>query len=140
LDVSTAPPIKRLPALLTDAELIAFYNAIWQARQLTHAVMLKLLLFTGMRNAELVHLRLTDIDLQTCQVRITQGKSHKDRAVLFPSGFRGEFAQYGPVRAKLSPAENVCCNPLYFNRFYAASRCRRCCISSSNLPYGLMCA
>lgn len=94
LDVSAAPPIKRLPALLTDAELIAFYNAIWQARQLTHAVMLKLLLFTGMRNAELVHLRLTDIDLQTCQVRITQGKGHKDRAVLFPSSFRGEFAQY----------------------------------------------
>jgi len=36
--------------------------------------MLKLLLFTGMRNAELVHLRPTDIDLQTCQVCITQGK------------------------------------------------------------------
>jgi integrase/recombinase XerD len=94
LDVSTAPPIKRLPARLTDAELIAFYNAIWQARQLTHAVMLKLLLFTGMRNAELVHLRLTDIDLQTCQVHITQGKGQKDRSVLFPSSFRGEFAHY----------------------------------------------
>src|SRR2546428_4778880 len=94
LDVSTAPPIKRLPALLTDAELIAFYNAIWQARQLTHVVMLKLLLFTGIRNAELVRLRLTDVDLQTCQVRITQGKGHKDRYVLFPTSFRGELAQY----------------------------------------------
>ena len=94
LDVGAAPAAKRLPALLTDAELVAFYNAIWQARQLTHAVMLKLLLFTGMRNAELVHLRPTDIDLQTCQVRISQGKGDKDRSVLFPSSFRGELAQY----------------------------------------------
>jgi integrase/recombinase XerC len=47
-----------------------------------------------MRNAELVQLRPSDIDLQTCQVRITQGKGHKDRYVLFPSGFRGELAQY----------------------------------------------
>ena len=59
LAVGTAPLPKRLPALLTDVELVAFYEAIWQARQLTHAIMLKLLLFTGMRNAELVQLRPT---------------------------------------------------------------------------------
>jgi integrase/recombinase XerD len=57
---------KRLPALLTDAELVALYETIWQAHQLSHLVMLKLLLFTGIRNAELVQLRLTDVDLQTC--------------------------------------------------------------------------
>jgi integrase len=94
LDVGAALPAKRLPALLTDAELVAFYDAIWQARQLTHVVMLKLLLFTGIRNAELVSLRLTDVDLHTCQLRITQGKGAKDRYVLFPTGFRGELAQY----------------------------------------------
>lgn len=94
LDISTASPVKRLPELLTEAELVAFYEAIWQGRQLTHAVMLKLLLFTGMRNAELVHLRATDVDLQTCQIRITQGKGHQDRYVLFPTSFRGELAQY----------------------------------------------
>ena len=86
--------MKRLPELLTEVELVAFYEAIWHARQLTHTVMLKLLLFTGMRNAELVHLRATDVDLQTCQIRITQGKGHQDRYVLFPSSFRGELAQY----------------------------------------------
>jgi integrase/recombinase XerD len=85
---------KRLPELLTDTELGALYEAIWQARQLTHLVMLKLLLFTGIRNAELVRLRLTDVDLQACQVRIAQGKGQKDRYVLFPTSFRGELAQY----------------------------------------------
>jgi len=94
LDVGPARPAKRLPELLTEAELVAFYDTIWQAQQLTHMVMLKLLLFTGIRNAELAQLRVTDVDLQTCQLRITQGTGHKDRYVLFPSGFRGELAQY----------------------------------------------
>jgi len=85
---------KRLPELLTDTELIALYETIWQARPLTPLVMLKLLLFTGIRNAELVRLRLTDVDLQTCQMRIAQGKGRKDRYVLFPTSFRGELAQY----------------------------------------------
>ena len=94
LDVSPAPQTTRLPELLTEAELVAFYDAVWHARQLTHGAMLKLLLFTGIRNAELVRLRLTEVDLQTCQLRITQGKGHKDRYVLFPLSFRGKLAQY----------------------------------------------
>jgi site-specific recombinase XerD len=94
LTVTPTPAPKRLPELLTDTELVAFYEAVWNARQLTHGVMLKLLIFTGIRNGELVRLRLTDVDLQNCQVRIEQGKGHKDRYVLFPSSFRGELAQY----------------------------------------------
>lgn len=102
LDVGPAPSTKRLPELLTDAELVAFYDAVWNTRQMTHLVMLKVLLFTGIRNAELVRLRLTDMDLQTYQLRIEQGKGHKDRYVLFPSSFRGELAQYG------EPTEERC--------------------------------
>jgi integrase/recombinase XerD len=85
---------QRLPELLTEAELVALYETIWHAHQFAHLVMLKLLLFTGIRNAELVQLRLTDVDLQTCQLRIHQGKGRKDRYVLFPTGFRSELAQY----------------------------------------------
>jgi len=73
---------------------VAVYETLWQAQQLTHVVMLQLLLFTGIRNAERAQLRITDVDLQTCHLRITQGKGHKDRYVLFPSGCRGELAQY----------------------------------------------
>jgi integrase/recombinase XerD len=79
---------------VTAPELVTLYETIWQARQLTHVVMLTLLLFTGIRNAELVRLRLTDVDLQTCQGRIAQGKGQKDRSVLIPTSFRGELAQY----------------------------------------------
>lgn len=94
LEIGPVPQPKRLPELLTETELKAFYEAVWNARQLTHAVMLKLLLFSGIRNSELVALCLTDVDLKACHLRITQGKGHKDRYVLFPTSFRGELAQY----------------------------------------------
>src|SRR5262249_46122732 len=94
LQVGPAPSPKRLPAFLTEAEVVAFYEAVWTVQHLTHVIMLKLLLVTGVRNAELVHLRLTDVDLQAGHVRIVQGKGHKDREGLFPRSLRGELAQY----------------------------------------------
>ena len=42
---------KRLPQLLTDRELIAFYEAVWQARDPKHMVLIKVLIFTGLRNS-----------------------------------------------------------------------------------------
>ena len=94
LKINPAKTEKRLPELLTDDELLAFYETVWQARNSTHMVMLRLLIFTGVRNAELAGLRLKDVDLNSCQIRIEQGKGKKDRYVLFPKSFRGEIAQY----------------------------------------------
>jgi len=51
-------------------------------------IMIKLLIFTGLRNVELARVRLQDVDLDHCQLHVVQGKSSKDRSVLFPSGFR----------------------------------------------------
>jgi integrase/recombinase XerD len=73
---------------------MAFYEAVWQARNPTHMVMVKLLIFTGLRNAELTAVRVQDVDLDQRQVRIKQGKGGKDRNVLSPSSFCGELAQY----------------------------------------------
>lgn len=84
---------KRLPELLTEVALVALYETMWRARQLTHVIMLTLRLFTRVQNATLVHLRLTDVNLGTCQLRMTQGKGAKERYVLFPPSFRGERAQ-----------------------------------------------
>ena len=57
---------RRLPELLTDAELVAFYEAVWQARNPQHMVLIKLLLFTGLRNIELAHVRRQDVELDHC--------------------------------------------------------------------------
>ena len=65
-----------------EAALVAFYDTLWQAQPLMHGVILTLLLCTGIRNAELLQFRLTDIDLHSFQVRVTQGKGHQ---VLMPA-------------------------------------------------------
>ena len=94
LAVGSPPRPKRLPDLLTDAELVALYEAIWQAQQLTHAGHAETPALHRHPQCRTRPLRLTDVDLQTCHLRIDQGKGHKDRYVLFPTHFRGELAQY----------------------------------------------
>lgn len=94
LEVNVEKSRKRLPELLTDQELVAFYEAVWNARNTSHLVMIKLLIYTGIRNAELTNIQIKDVDLTNCTVRIEQGKGKKDRYVLFPMSFRGELAQY----------------------------------------------
>ncbi len=85
---------RRPPELLTDDELLAFYDAAWHTQNSSHLIMIKLLVYTGVRNAELASIRLRDIDLKKCQIRVEQGKGHKDRIVLFPASFKGELGQY----------------------------------------------
>jgi hypothetical protein len=42
--------------------------------------------------AELVRIRLADVDLAACRIRITQGKGSKDRVVPFPAAFKETLA------------------------------------------------
>ena len=85
---------KRLPELMTEDELTRFYRAVWQTSNRSHMIMLKLILFTGIRNEELVNITIRDVDLESMRIRISRGKGDKDRYVLFPPYFRGELAQY----------------------------------------------
>jgi integrase/recombinase XerD len=94
MDVTPASVKKRLPELLTDQELVSFYDAVFRAHNRKHTAMIKLLIFTGVRNAELAMIRLTDIDLEGLRIRIEQGKGKKDRYVPIPVSFRGELMQY----------------------------------------------
>ena len=40
-----------------------------------------------MRASELINIKLSDIDLDNCQIKITKGKGKKDRIVSFPKVF-----------------------------------------------------
>src|SRR5438552_3509127 len=51
-------------------------------------VLIKTLFYTGVRVSELVAIRLDEVDVERCQIRITQGKGSKDRLVPFPHAFR----------------------------------------------------
>ena len=55
-----------------------------------HVVMIKTLLYTGVRVSELVNIKISDIDLDNCQIKVVQGKGKKDRIVPFPNSFHLE--------------------------------------------------
>jgi integrase/recombinase XerD len=79
---------KRLPYVPTEEELKQYYNIVWQTRNTKHMVLIKILLYTGIRVQELVNLKISDIDFDRSQIRINQGKGSKDRIVPFPHDFR----------------------------------------------------
>jgi len=85
---------RRLPELLTEGEMTRFYDAVWHAAEPTHMIMIKLLLYTGVRSAETANIELPDVDLEGLKIRIEQGKGRKDRYVPIPASFLGELGQY----------------------------------------------
>lgn len=78
---------KRLPRVLSDADFRKFYQAVDRADDVQHAVMLRLLFFTGVRVSELTRIEVKDVDFEACKIRVEQGKGSKDRYVLFGRSF-----------------------------------------------------
>jgi integrase/recombinase XerD len=92
LDIEVAREPKRLPYVPTEAEIKRYYQVVWTARRTGDIVLIKTLLYTGVRVAELVAIRLDEVDLDACRIRITQGKGAKDRSVPFPTSFKETLA------------------------------------------------
>ena len=66
VDVEHAP--KKLPYVPTEREIRSFYQAVWTARRAQDVVMIKTLLYTGVRVSELVRIRLADVDLRLADI------------------------------------------------------------------------
>ncbi len=64
-----------------------FYQVVDKADDVQHALMLRLLFYTGVRVSELCNMLIEEVDLEACKIRITQGKGSKDRYVLFGRSF-----------------------------------------------------
>ena len=60
--------------------------------------------YTGVRVAELVAIRLDEVDLDAARIRITHGKGGKDRVVPFPQTFRETLALHIADRPKAGGA------------------------------------
>src|SRR5205823_2956634 len=88
LEVEIPKSEHRLPEVPTEEELRQFYQIIWQTRNFADMILIKTMFYTGVRVSELVHIRLVDVDVERCQIRINQGKGNKDRLVPFPLSFR----------------------------------------------------
>ena len=79
---------RKLPQLLSEAELKRFFDEIQACGDVQHEIMLKFLFYTAVRVSELVRIRVRDVDLEQCKVFIDQGKGAKERYILFPASFR----------------------------------------------------
>ena len=86
IEVNNGTP-KKLPYVPTEAEISKYYKAVWQSRNMKYVVIVKTLLYTGARVSELINIKLSDVDLDNCQIRINHGKGNKDRIVPFPYAF-----------------------------------------------------
>ena len=89
---------RRLPKILSVDDVTHLINA---AHSLSHRTMLMVLYSTGMRNAELRHLQVADIDSRRMLIHIQQGKGGRDRYVpLSPTLLATLRAYYRWMRPK----------------------------------------
>jgi integrase/recombinase XerD len=86
--VTVSTKAKRLPYVPTEEELKRYYKLVWQTRNMKHLMLIKIMLYTGVRVQELVHMRIDEIDFDRSQIRISHGKGDKNRIVPFPQDFK----------------------------------------------------
>ena len=84
----------KLPYVPNEEEMRRYYEVVWQSRDMNHVVIIKTLLYTGVRVSELVNIKISEVDLGNCQIKVTQGKGKKDRIVPFPNQFREILAMH----------------------------------------------
>ncbi len=94
LKVEVVHASKKLPYVPTEKEIHKYYKAVWESQNMQHVILIKTLLYTGVRVSELVHIKLNEVDFDRCQIRITEGKGKKDRIVPFANSFKEMLAVY----------------------------------------------
>jgi integrase/recombinase XerD len=88
LEIEVPRNTRKLPYVPTEDEIKNYYEVVWNSKNFQNMLIIKVLIYTGVRVNELVNIKLSDINLQNCQIRINQGKGKKDRIVPFPEGFK----------------------------------------------------
>ncbi|CAO5676263.1 MAG: Tyrosine recombinase XerC [Holosporales bacterium] len=94
LNVEVEKKTKKLPFVPTEEEIEKFYQSVWKSRNMRHVLIIKTLLYTGVRVSELISIKISDVDFDRCQIRINQGKGKKDRIVPFPINFKETLATH----------------------------------------------
>lgn len=85
---------KKLPYVPTDEEISKYYETVWRSRNMQHVIMIKTLIYTGSRVSELVKIKISDIDLDKCQIKLGKSKRRNGRIVPFPNAFKEMLAVY----------------------------------------------
>ena len=62
LNIEIKTKAKHLPYVPTEEEIKNYYEVVWKSHEIQHMVLIKVLLYTGVRVQELVNIKLQDID------------------------------------------------------------------------------
>ncbi len=81
LNIVKPPQVKRIPDIITNTQIGQLITA---TRSVRYQVFFLVLYSLGLRLSEALHLTVNDIDSQTMQVHIREGKGGKDRLVPLP--------------------------------------------------------
>jgi hypothetical protein len=73
---------------------------VWQAKNFQDMMIVKTLLYTGVRVSELINIMLSDVDFHYSQIRINKGKGSKYRIVPFPQSFKEMLAMHADSMRK----------------------------------------
>ena len=84
---------KSLPNILSRSELLTLFKAAHNAK---HRVILRLLYGSGLRRAELINLRINDVDTHDgkCRIRVNKSKGSKDRYTVLSKKVLDELRAY----------------------------------------------
>ncbi len=87
LEISKPRTKQNVPELVPEIQLNQFFEYLQNQDNTRDVVALKLMFYTGLRNAELCNLEITNIDLMKRQLYVFEGKGKKSRYVPFPEQF-----------------------------------------------------
>lgn len=100
---------RKIPEVLTpdeQARILGELEAIDSPRGVRNLALVRLMLDTGLRAAEVRELRHRDLDLATGRLWVRQGKGKKDRGLWFNGSSRGALLAWLDLKARVSCGAN----------------------------------
>lgn len=89
--IDRPPKIKSLPKVISKEEVAAIIN---NTNNIKHKCIVSLLYSAGLRRAELLNLKLTDIDSKRMVINVISGKGNKDRITLLSQSVLDDLRLY----------------------------------------------
>lgn len=110
------PPVKsaprKLPRMPSMNQIHHLLGTMEADGNLKFRLMAKLFLYTGLRNSEMVNIKITDINLIDNKIFINQGKGAKDRYAIIFEDFRDTLLMYmSTIQRNIYLFENRFGNP-----------------------------
>jgi integrase/recombinase XerD len=91
----TAPRVETLKrSILSIEEIQRFYDTLKNEENPKNKIIINILLYTGVRISELIHIKIADVNFEKCTIYISKEYKGQKRTVPFPSTFKETLKRY----------------------------------------------